>query len=103
MKKPEALVQLIEELRGENVDSQVETVRESKAVLYPSIEAADDENGINLSGEDCRLLFADENTIERMFEALGDPEGASLAVFDLTIPGRILDILEQRFDAIDEG
>lgn len=103
MKKPEALVQLIEELRGESVDSQVETIRESKAVLYPNDEAASDDNGITLTGEDCRLLFANEVTIERLFEALADPPDASLALFDVTIPGQILDVLERRFTAVDEG
>lgn len=103
MKKPEALVQLIEELRGENPESQVETIRESKAVLYPNDDAASDDNGISLSGEDCRLLFANEVTIERLFEALNDTDDASLALFDITVPGEILDILEQRFVAVDEG
>lgn len=103
MKKPEALVQLIEELRGESIDSQVETIRESKAMLYPSDEAASDDDGITLTGEDCRLVFANANTIERLFEAINEPTDATLALFDVTLPGHTLDILERRFTAVDEG
>lgn len=103
MKKPEALIQLIEELRGESVDSQVETIRESKAVLYLNDEAASDDDGITLTAEECRLVFGNEGTIERLFEALADPPDATLALFDVTIPGQLLDILERRFNAVDEG
>ena len=103
MKKPETLVQLLEDLRGENIESQVETVRESKAVLYPTEDAATREDGIALTGEECRLIFANANTIERMLEALGDPADATLALFDVTMPGYILDILERRLTAVDEG
>jgi len=103
MKKPEALVQLIEELRGENIDSQVETIRESKAVLYPTEDSANNDDGITLTGEECRLVFAKSNTIERLLEALNDPADATLALFDVSLPGHILDVLERRFTAIDEG
>lgn len=103
MKKPEALAQLLEELRGESVESPVEVIRESKAIIYPTDEAASDDDGINLNAEESRMLFASDNTIERLLEALGDPKEPSLALFDITVPGHILDVLEQRFIAVDEG
>ena len=105
MKKPEALVQLLEELRSENIQSQVEVVGESKAIIYLSDDAAndDDNSGITLNAEDCRLIFSSYSTIDRLMEALSEPSGATLALFDVTLPGRTLDILERRFNAVDEG
>lgn len=103
MKKPEALIQLLEELRGENIESPVEVIRESKAVIYPSDEAANDDDGIALNAEDCRLAFSSENAIERLMEAIGEAPDASLALFDISLPGHMQDLLERRFNAVDEG
>lgn len=103
MKKPDALIQLVEELRSERLESQAETDHDSKAIVFLDDEAANDDNGIEITSEECRLLFASRDTIERLFEALGDPKNASLALFDVNLSGRILDKLEQRFIAVDEG
>lgn len=103
MNKPEALIQLIEELRSENVDSQVETIRDSKAAVYIDEAANCNDDGIILNGEECRLLFANENNIERLIEAISEPECATLALFDVTLPSHIIDKLERRFTAVDEG
>jgi hypothetical protein len=106
MKKPEALVQLLEELRGEITDSSVEVLLESQAIVYLRDDSEDKEkedDGIALTAEECRLLFSKPSIIDRLMEALGDPRGASLALFDITLPGAMLDVLEQRFVAVDEG
>lgn len=103
MKQPETLTQLLEDMRGESIDSQVETTDESKAVIYLDEDANIDEDGITLSREECRHVFASEGAIERLFEAINDPPEATLALFDVIVPGQILDILERRFIAVDEG
>jgi hypothetical protein len=103
MKKPEALEQLLEELGTEKIESTVETVRESKAVVYMNDEAASSEDGIRLSKQDCMLLFASISTINRFFEALGDVDEASITLFDIMMPNDVLDSLETHFVAVDEG
>lgn len=103
MKKPEALEQLLEELGTEKIESTVDTVRESKAVVYMNDDAASIEDGIKLSRQDCLLLFASVSTVERFFEALGDLDDASIALFDIIMANSVLDLLEKHFVAVDEG
>ena len=102
MKKPNALTQLLEDLQGEGHRSDVETVKTSKVIIYPTDESAENEDGIELTAKECALLFASTATIERMVDALESPD-ASLALFDVTVPGHILEELERNFVAVDEG
>lgn len=102
MKKPNALVDLLQELQGDAVPSDVEVVRSSKAVIFPNDESAENEDGINLSPGECRTLFANPGTIERLVDALDSPD-ASLALFDVTVPNECLEALERSFVAVDEG
>ena len=102
MKKPNALVQLLEDLQGEGRRSDVETVKTSKAIIYPTDESAEAEDGIELTGKDCTLLFASRGTVERLMDALDAPD-STLALFDVTIPGHVLEAMERSFVAIDEG
>ena len=102
MKKPNALVQLLEELQSEHIHSDVETVQSSKAIIYLTDEAAEAEDGIELNGKDCSRLFANASTVERLLDVIETDE-ASVALFDVNIPGHVLELLERNFVAIDEG
>lgn len=103
MKRSCALSALLEELQGEGIHSEVEVFKNSKAVLYVDEEAATDEDGMEFTANECRLLFANPTTVERFLDALEEPQDASLALFDVTIPGPILELLERNFVAVDEG
>jgi hypothetical protein len=103
MKKPEALVQLLEELKGEAFVTSVEASKESKAVIYLDDDSAEREDGIQLSKEDCELLLHNPTTIDRLLESLGEPTGASLTLFAVEPALVVLDAIERRFVAVDEG
>jgi hypothetical protein len=102
MKKPNALVELLAELQGENIPSDVEVVRSSKAIIFVNDDAAETDDGIELSAGDCKALFANVGTVERLVEAL-DSKDATLALFDVEVPGESLEALERSFVAVDEG
>ena len=101
MKKPAALVQLLEDLQSESIRSDVETIKTSKAVIYPTDDAAEEEDGIELNARECALLFASSATVERLIDALEAPE-ATLALFDVTLAEPVLEELERSFVAVDE-
>jgi uncharacterized Zn finger protein len=103
MKKSEALIQLIEDLRAENNDSTVDTTRESKAIVYMNEEDAVRDKGITINDLECKLFFANTSSLERFLEALGDTEEASITLFDLGLPSEVVDLLEKRFVAVDEA
>lgn len=103
MKKPVALSALLEELQGEHIRSEVEVFKTSKAILYTNEEAARDDDGIELNAKECQLLFANPSTVERFIESLHDTQDASITLFEVTIPGSILELLERGFAAVDEG
>jgi len=103
MKKPSALNQLLEEMQGEGIHSDVDVVKTSKAVLYLSDEAAENEDGVELTGRECALLFANLTTVERFIDALEDADNASISLFDVGLSGAVLEELERNFVAVDEG
>lgn len=99
MNKPAELVQLVDDLRTEILPNSVETNRASKAVLYLN---AQDDTGIELTAEDCRLLLATPSTVDRLMDAL--PSGdLSLVLFDVTVTDDVRDLLERQFTTVDEG
>lgn len=102
MKKPDALVQLLEDLQGESLRSEAETLKTSKAVIYLTDDAAREEDGVELSAKECSLLFANVSTVARLVDALEAPD-ATLSLFDVSVPGYVLEALERSFVAVDEG
>ena len=103
MRRSNALSTLLEELQAEGIHSDVEVFKHSKAILYPDDEAADEEDGVEFNANECRLLFASPTTVERLLDTLESAEGASLALFDVTVPGPVLELLECSLLAVDEG
>lgn len=102
MKKPSNLTQLIEELEGEAIVSLVEAPQSAKVHIHLSEDAITEDDPITLNAEEARLLLANEGTIERLFEALGNPEDASITLEDVILPDAALDALERMFTAVDE-
>ena len=103
MKKPDLLVQLLSELHSEETESEVLVTPESKAIIFVDDDHAADEDGLELTAEECRLLLANTDTIERMIDALNCPGEASLCLFDLGLSPGIIDRLERHFSTVDEG
>jgi hypothetical protein len=103
MKKPNTLTQFIEELNGEGIVSAVETTKDSKLIIYPNEQAADDEDGIELNREETILVLANPSIIERLYEALGNPSDASVVLVEISMSASSLDALEKTFVAVDEG
>jgi hypothetical protein len=103
MKKPEALLVLLEELQNEAVASDIVPLATSKVVIYTDPEATDEEDGIVLTGDQSKLVFASVDTVERLLDALDEPDEASICFFDLSLPAAVMDVVERRFVAVDEG
>lgn len=106
MQQPEALKQLLCELREEclpKTEGQTEVTRASCITLYPTDEDFDDENGLNLNAEDCQLLFFNRETVDRLVDALEiKPSEASLVLENVHIAGALVEYLERIFVAVDE-
>ena len=101
MKKPESLIQLLEDLHDERIHSDVDIAKTSEAIIYPEDDAADG-SGIRLTGEECRLLFSSPPVVERLIESLEDAN-ATISLFDLNLDSEVLETLERSFKAVDEG
>lgn len=99
MKKPADLVQLIEDLKSEVHDSSVGGDKHSKVVIHTE---PDDEIGISLNFEDCKLLLHSEKTVRQMHEALDEPEEASISIHGLDLNQDVQDALERTFMSVDE-
>lgn len=98
MKKPNALIELIQELQAENAGSDVEVIKTSKA----SISIDDPKDEIELDALECTLLFARPATVARLAEALGTKD-ATLIIFDVGVSDDVTEALERNFATVDEG
>jgi hypothetical protein len=100
MKKPDDLIQLIEDLEAETTDSSVETESNSHAVIHTEHT---DGPGINLNEKECKLVFNTEDSAEQLFEALGRPSEATLILCNLVLEDDVTAALERLFTAVDEA
>lgn len=100
MKRPETINHLLEELREEGFHSTVATTPRSKAVVYLN---PDDRKGMELTSDECALVFHSQDTVERFVDAIEqDLDEASLELYDLTIESELITLLETLFSAVDE-
>lgn len=102
MKKPAALIQLIEELHEDGIYSEVETDKASQAIIFLSAADAKNNDGIKLCAEDCYVLFANQSTVIRLKLALESPK-ASLTLHNVIVKESVLNYLERKFVAVDES
>lgn len=98
MEKPQALNQLLEELRDEGVDDRAETSKTSHAKIY--LTAGGDP--ITLNKEECELLLGSPETVNQLLEALGEPKDAAIELHLVAVDEEVQDALERGFAAVDE-
>ncbi len=101
MKKPTALTDLIQELQDERDSSNVDIYKESHAVVYLDAKALSADDGIKLTGDECLVLLANAETVERLVETL-DSKNASIVIHSMDLPDQTLEALERNFVAVDE-
>lgn len=99
MNKSQVLGPLLEELRNEGVQSDASIGKRSEAILYVSDDV---DEPIFINAEDCKLVFANADTVDRLLEALDNPENPSVTLVDIVFSDEMLDILERRFSSVDE-
>lgn len=98
MDKPNALLQVLDDLRQEGNDSSAVTVRGSYAKIYLTAGA----DPITLSREESELALNTPASVELVVDALGSPLDASIELHQLTIDDAVQDALERSFAAVDE-
>ncbi len=98
MDKPQPLSQLLEDLRAEGVETNVETAKHSYAKIYLSAGA----DPITLNKEECELLLASADTVRQLAEALGEPKDAAIEFHLVGVDDEVQDALERTFAAVDE-
>ena len=99
MEKPEALKELIEELREEGVDSDIE----SEAGAYAQVKWADDGAACRLTAGEAKLLLANEDNVCELLDALDlEDEEVHLEFSGLVFPDDVMEILMDRFQTVDE-
>jgi len=104
MKKPTALDDLLQELRDDGTirrNPHVSPVTMANIYL-DGIEESDETEAIQLNSEECALILANEDTVERLAEALNHPKNASIHVLDLVLSPRLIGYLEANQFTVDE-
>lgn len=95
MRKPQNLVHLLEDLATEIVDTSVV----STPVSEVRVTIGDSE--LMLKQPDIDLLLHSNNTVERFFDALGQPTHCGVTLCGVKIDDDAHDALHRVFDAVD--
>jgi hypothetical protein len=96
---PKNIAQLIEELKSEIEPLDVDVTSQSKAIINDDTSDID----IEISGKDCLYLFASDDTIERLFDLIDNPDDTYLTLVELNFDSSVVDMLERHFAAVDEA
>lgn len=99
MDKPNALSQLLEELRSESRETSVTTIKGSHAQIF--LTAGGDP--LTLSREECELLLNSPETVEMMLDSLGSPADAAIELHLISVEDEVQDALERSFAAVDDA
>lgn len=99
MKKPTALVNLIEDLTEEIHDSSVGVTKDSRATIRLDPE---EDDGIKINANECKLLLHSPATVEQMMDTLGVVDEATIELHELDLTHEVLEALERKFAAVDE-
>jgi len=98
MEKPQALINLLKELKGEGPSTTVVTVKHSQAV----VTLAGDVEGLALTAEECELLFDSTDTVDQFWGAINRPNPAILELQNVGLEDDVLERLAELFDSVDE-
>ena len=98
MKRPVELTQLLAELKGENPDSTA-TIQEDSRFL---VVIDDSKTRYDFTGPEAKLLLANPDTVERLFEALNYPEESFIELQNLAVDEEVMAELESYASTVDE-
>lgn len=106
MKKPNALEELIEDLKANpptaSTAANLMLPKEAYAVVFPSADDCEDDDGIRLNADDCSVLFCTPATVDMLVDVLGNVDDASVLMHALDVSSEVLDALERSFSSVDE-
>jgi hypothetical protein len=96
MKKPEDLLELLENLKEAGERSSVQLGQHPKAIVYIG------ERTLTLGGKDCSFLLNTPETAKKFAASLGCTIDMGLELHDLEIEPDVTSVLECSFSTVDE-
>jgi hypothetical protein len=93
MKKPEALIELLDELEPD--DDAVRPGEGAKMIIHTP------KGPLELNENECMALLQSEKTVDRMFAALDSPADSWVDLVGLTLNGAVFERLEDLFDSVE--
>lgn len=97
MKKPSALLQLLDDLKSEIAESSVISTGSSSLILIFG-----DNDRLEFTPVETELLLHSRSTVEQLYDAIGQPITCAVELHMLTVNDTVMDALERYFDAVDE-
>lgn len=96
MKKPEELLELIEELRESVRHPSANYDTGGKLVVYIG------RGQLNITAADAVFLLHSEDTVRRFYEAIGSPDDAGVELYSFEIDDDAKSALDAHFSTVDE-
>jgi hypothetical protein len=97
MNKPNALAQLLDELKCAVDDTSVIAVEQSWVEVH--LGSGDP---LRLNRKEAELLLHSTNTVEMLFQALEEPVNAVITTHDIVLEDDVLECLERLFRVVDD-
>lgn len=96
MKKPEELIDLLVELRGEIDRPSASYDGTAKLVVYIG------RGQLNITAADAVFLLHSEAAVNRFYESIGSPDDCGVELYDFEIEDEVKSALDARFSTVDE-
>jgi hypothetical protein len=96
MKKPEELIDLLIELRGEITRPSANYDTGAHAVVYIG------KGQLNITAPDAVFLLHSVDTVRRFYEAIGGQDDTGIALYSFEIEDEVKSALDAHFSTVDE-
>lgn len=96
MKKPEELLELIDELKNSKASPSASYEAGGKVVVYIG------KGQLNITASDAVFLLDTEETVSRFYESIGCPDDCGIELHDFEIEEGVKTALDAFFSTVDE-
>jgi len=95
---PVALEQLLDNLKATVLNSSVDTISQSHALIHLSGEP----EPLRLDAQQCELLFDSMESTEQLYDSLNKPADAVIELHRVNLDEEVLESLNRLFTSVEE-
>lgn len=96
MKKPDELIDLLEDLK-DSISTPSASIVDRDAKMSVFIGRGQ----MNVSAQDSLFILHDEESVLKFYESLGSPDDCAVEIYDIDVTDEVIEALEKSFSTVD--